>query len=76
MEKVATLVFFGYVLIVQTMITGELGYAPADLLVKFGFVVGISMVLGSGYAFLVPRTWIRHLLPTVSPARCAAPSAA
>ncbi len=76
MEKVGTLLMFGYVMVVQIIVTGELGYVPTDMLVKFGLVIGLCMVMGSGYALLVPATGLRALMPTHAAAPSRAPSAA
>jgi len=58
-DKIATLLAFGFILIVETIVTGELGYAPTDILVKLGLGIGFCMVLGSGYALIVPATGMR-----------------
>jgi hypothetical protein len=59
MEKAATLLTFGYVIIVQVIATGELGYVPISVLVDFGLAVGVCMVAGSSYALLTHGTSFR-----------------
>jgi hypothetical protein len=75
-EKVATLITFGFVMVVETVVTGELGYLPTDLLVKFGLGVGACMVLGSGYALMIPAKGMGAILRSRASAPSNLPTAA
>ncbi|MFH0816564.1 MAG: hypothetical protein V1934_07100 [Methanobacteriota archaeon] len=75
-DKVVILLALGFVFIVQTIVTGELGYVPTDILVKLGLGIGFSMVLGSGYALIVPATGMRNAFRASTSAPSGLPAAA
>jgi hypothetical protein len=75
-EKAGTMLTFGYIAIVQIIVTGEVGYVSTGMLVKLGLGIGLCMVLGAGYALLVPPTWMRTLTTAMNPSASGTPSVA
>jgi hypothetical protein len=57
----SVLALMGYTFIIQSIVTGELGYVPYEALIAFALGVGLSLVVGIGYLLVVPPFWFTNV---------------